>query len=180
MANPTKKFSSHEAQAIAIISGTNRKDSKTLMVAHLYQRLLKNEGLESLLVNLEGLDLNKRSVAFEKMENDLLIPSTKFIFILPEYNGSFSGAVKVMIDMSRIKECWWNKKALLTGVAEGRAGNLRGMEHFTGVLNFLKILVHHNKLPISMINQVMNAKGEITDRPTDEAIKNQIDEFIIF
>ncbi len=37
---------------------------------------------------------------FLKMENELLIPTEKFIFIIPEYNGTFPGVLKAMIDNS--------------------------------------------------------------------------------
>ena len=99
---------------------------------------------------------------------------------MPEYNGSFPGVLKAMIDISDIRNCWWNKKALLTGISSGRAGNLRGMDHITGVLNYVKIIVHPNKLPISVIDTVMNGEGIITNPGTLQAIDQQLDEFINF
>src|SRR6266536_6326177 len=117
---------------------------------------------------------------FLKIENEILIPTQKFIFIIPEYNGSFPGVLKAMIDISDIRKTWWGKKALLTGVSTGRAGNLRGMDHMTGVLNYVRMIVHHNKLPISVIDKVMNEGGTITDKNTLLAIDQQVDEFINF
>lgn len=70
------------------------------------------------------------------------------------------------------------QKALLTGVAEGRGGNLRGLDHFTGVLHFLKVIVHPNKLPISSVKQLMNARGEIADQQTIAQMRQQIEEFL--
>jgi NAD(P)H-dependent FMN reductase len=165
---------------ITIISGTNRKGSKTLKVAKQYQHFLKEMKEQPNLLSLENIDLNKRTPAYEELENKLIIPADKFIFILPEYNGSFSGAVKMWIDLSRIDECWYHKKVLLTGIADGRAGNLRGMDHFTGVLHYLKMNVHHNKLPISAIRNVMNGDGIFTDKNTIDAIHQQLEEFLFF
>ena len=72
------------------------------------------------------------------------------------------------------------EKALLTGISTGRAGNLRGMEHLTGILNYLKVIVHPNKLPISSVDKLLNGEGEITDKDTVEAINTQLKEFIEF
>lgn len=163
-----------------IISGTNRKGSNTLKISKQYQNILKARGIDARLVSLEGLDLNHKSAELAGMEQEVLIPSEKFIFILPEYNGSYPGSLKTMIDMSDIRKVWWGKKALLTGVSTGRAGNLRGMDHLAGSLNYLKVTVHPNKLPISSIDKLLNEEGEIGDQSTINAIQQQVNEFIAF
>ncbi len=163
-----------------IISGTNRPGSNSLKIAEQYKKILEAKGIEAHVVSLEGLDLNKKSPRLTAMEHEMLIPSSKFIFILPEYNGSFPGSLKVLIDLSDYKKVWWGKKALLTGISSGRAGNLRGMDHLTGSLNFLNVTVHPNKLPISSIDKLLNGTGVILDQPTVTAIENQVDAFIHF
>src|SRR5579862_9711019 len=134
-----------------IISGTNRADSHTLKIAHEYKLILKEKGIDAKVFSLEGVNLLIRDEAFEKIEQEVIIPTDNFIFISPEYNGSFPGVLKLLFDTSKSDKIWWNKRALLTGVSSGRAGNLRGMDHLTGVLNYLKITVHPNKLPISIV-----------------------------
>jgi chromate reductase, NAD(P)H dehydrogenase (quinone) len=163
-----------------IISATNRLDSNTMKIAEVYQELLKEKGIGSRLLSLQGLNVLERNPELEEVEKNFLIPARKFIFIVPEYNGSFPGVLKVLMDNSDIRQDWWGKKALLTGVSVGRAGNLRGMEHLTGVLHYLKVSVHHNKLPISVVDQLLDAHGKLVDSPTLEAIRQQLDEFISF
>ncbi|MEJ7676030.1 MAG: NAD(P)H-dependent oxidoreductase [Chitinophagaceae bacterium] len=91
-----------------------------------------------------------------------------------------SRVLKAMIDISDIKKSWWYKKALLVGVSTGRAGNLRGMDQITSVLNYMKMIVHHDKLPISVIDKVMDDDGTITNKNTLQAINQQLNEFINF
>ena len=165
---------------ITIISGTNRKHSNTLKVAGEYQHILKSKGIEAGIFSLENVDLLHYGAQFEKIENEILIPTTHFIIISPEYNGSFPGILKLLFDSSRSHEMWYHKKALLTGVATGRAGNLRGMDHLADVLNYLKITVHPNKLPISVVNSVVGSDGKIIDENTLHAINQQLDEFIFW
>ena len=162
---------------ITIISGTNRKGSYTEKIAREYQFLLKQRGIDANLLSLVGVNSFERNADFEKIEEEILIPTTTFIIISPEYNGSFSGALKLFMDTSRVHLCWWHKTALLVGVATGRAGNLRGMDHLTGVLNHMKVMVHFDKLPISVVDKLLNEEGKIIDEPTIKAINHQLNEF---
>ena len=165
---------------ITIISGTNRHESNTGKVAAQYLQLLRDKGIDAQFVTLEGLDVNERNPSIQKLEKEILIPSDKFIFISPEYNGSIPGVLKSLIDISDIKKVWWGKKALLTGVSTGRAGNLRGMEHLTGILHYVKVHVHPNKLPISVVDKLLNGANIITDAGTLQAINEQLDEFLAY
>jgi|SRR5690242_4811283 len=162
-----------------IISGTNRNGSHTEKVAYQYQQILKSKNIEATVFSLKGLDVLKRNEAIEKIENEILIPAQKFIFIVPEYNGSYPGVLKALLDNSDIKKVWNYKKALLTGVATGRAGNLRGMDHLSDTLHYLKMNVFYNKLPISVIDKVMDSKGHFNEE-TLKAINHQLDEFIVY
>ncbi len=162
-----------------IISGTNREGSHTEKVAHEYQKILKNKNVDAQLFSLKGINALYRSEEIIKAENEILIPTQKFIFIIPEYNGSYPGVLKALIDNSGIKNVWNYKKALLTGVATGRAGNLRGMDHLSDTLHYMKMHVFYNKLPISVIDKVMDEKGRFNNE-TMKAINRQLDEFILF
>lgn len=163
---------------ITIISGTNRKDSRTLLVAKYYFKKFSDLGFDDVkLWSLEGIDGFGDDDVLKKIESDLLIPSDKFVFVMPEYNGSFPGILKLMLDQSNIKKCWWRKKALLVGVADGRGGNLRGIEHMTNILHYLKMNVYYNKLPLSRIKEEMNDEGVFLKEETIRAISEQINDF---
>lgn len=162
-----------------VISGTNRVGSHTEKVAKQYLEILESHRILASLFDLKNFNPLKRDNAFREAENRFLIPADKFIFIIPEYNGSYPGVLKTMIDNSDIRKVWHFKKALLTGVATGRAGNLRGMDHLADTLNYLKMTVHYNRLPISRIDRIMDANGNL-DRDTLITIQYQIDEFIDF
>jgi chromate reductase len=163
-----------------IISGTARKGSNTLKVSAQIQAMMRGRGVEAGLVSLEGLDLNRKTEALAELEATWLVPARKFILVVPEYNGSYPGSLKSMIDLSDIRNVWWGKKAMLTGVSTGRAGNLRGMEHLTGTLNYLKVTVLPNRLPISVVDKLMDENGIITDTATLQALDAQIGEFMEF
>ena len=163
-----------------IISGTNRKDSNTSKVANQYQDSLTKRSIISEIISLEGMDLTGPTAAFEAMEKGKLQPATKIIFVAPEYNGSIPGVLKTMLDLSDYRKTWQWKKALLVGISTGRSGNVRGLEHLTSILNYMKVVVHPNKLPISVVHKLLNGNPSITDNDTVAAINTQLDEFINF
>ena len=164
---------------ITIISGTNR-DNNTKKVALEYQRLLKEKNIESVLLALDEMDVSIRDDSFMKMEEGFLKPASKFIIIMPEYNGSYPGILKLMIDNTDVAKVWWHKKVLLTGVSTGRAGNLRGMDHLTGVLLHLKMIVHPNRLPISVVDKLLDRENQFSNAATVNAVQTQLEEFIHF
>ena len=163
-----------------IISGTNRRDSNTRRVAHQYHDTLTERNITSEIVSLEGMDLSGPTPEYSLMEKEKLLPASKIIFIAPEYNGSIPGVLKTMLDLSDYKRTWQWKKALLVGISTGRSGNVRGLEHLTSILNYMKVIVHPNKLPISSVHKLLNGKHAIEDSETLIAINIQIDEFVKF
>lgn len=165
---------------ITVISGTNRNDSMTLRVATLYYNLLKEKGADVKLLSLMGHNVWERSEDLLKIEHDLLIPAEKFVLVMPEYNGSFPGILKMLMDNSDIKKSWWYKKAMMVGVADGRAGNLRGMEHMTNILHYLRVHVFYDKIPLSRINEEIDKEGKILKPATEQVIHQQIDNFMKF
>lgn len=163
-----------------IIVGTNRVGSNSRKVGIFYKSIFLSKGIDAELVTLENLSLDPSSSSFVTFQQDHLKPVTKFVFILPEYNGSYPGIFKSMIDITDIKSCWPGKKALLVGVATGKGGNIRGLEHVTGVLNYLKVNVMHNKLPISTVDKLIDTDGNIIESQTINSIEQQVAEFIYF
>jgi chromate reductase len=129
---------------------------------------------------LDEENVTARDDSFLKMEDELLKPATRFIIIMPEYNGSYPGILKLLIDNTDIAKVWWHKKVLLTGVSTGRAGNLRGMDHLTGVLLYLKMIVHPNRLPISVVDKLLDGENHFSNKETINAIQTQLDEFLKF
>jgi NAD(P)H-dependent FMN reductase len=166
---------------ITVISGTSRVDSNTLRVASLYQRFLQKDGNEEVrLLSLLDRNVWERGEDLKSIEKEYLIPTERFVFVLPEYNGSFPGILKTMLDNTDIKSCWWGKKAMLTGLADGRAGNFRGLEHMSGILQYLRMHVYWDKLPISRINEELDADGEFLRAATKAQVEAQINGFLHF
>jgi len=174
---------------ISVICSTNRKESNSAIFAKSISGLLTEMGQENRMLDL--IDLPDDFVFNNEVygiHNDRLLQiqdkhvteAEKFIFVIPEYNGSFPGVVKAFIDSfspSRIH----NKKALLIGISSGRAGNLRGLEHFTGIMNYLRVTVSPFKPSIAFChNLVEEEKGNINDEKTISLLSGACENFIQF
>jgi chromate reductase len=172
---------------IVVVSCTNRPDSNTLKVSRIYEKILKAKGVQTKLLDFCTLPQNiafsetfgKRTPEYARLIDEYVSSNSKFIFVLPEYNGSFPGILKTFLDSMHPRE-WADKNACLVGVADGRAGNLRGMEHLTGILNYLKMHVYHDKLPISMVNKMIDENGNFTSEDQLRACVAQVEGFLQF
>ena len=179
---------------ITIISGTNRRGSYTEKFAKQFYKIIKSKTKESVqifsLKNMPDDVLHtamyhpkKQSKALRAIQEKVMIPADKFLIISPEYNGSYPGVLKLFLDACSIHEyqaTFKGKKAGLVGVASGRAGNLRGMDHLAGVMNHVGTEVLPNKLPISSCKDLMDAKGKILNNGTLEAMTQFVDDFLAY
>ena len=172
---------------VVVISSTNRPNSNTLKVSRIYEQILKAQGCDVKLLDFCLLPENmlftelygKRSETYAQMVEEYVSQNNHFVFVAPEYNGGFPGVLKVFLDSIHPKE-WTNKRACLVGVSDGRAGNLRGMDHLAGVLQYLKMHVYHNKLPISLITKLFNADGTFNHEGQQKVCEVQIEGFLNF
>lgn len=172
---------------ITIISGTNRPGSNTLKVAKYYQNTLATKGEKANLFDLQELpetlivsDLyGKRSAEFEKIQQ-LMTTTTKFIFVIPEYNGSFPGILKTFIDACTFPDSFYDKKACLIGISSGKYGNIRGIDHFGGVCSYLHLHVLPLRLHIPAIKTELNEENAFYKEDTLKFTGEQIDKFIAY
>ncbi len=181
---------------ITVISSTNREGSNSTHIAKHYYNLLKNNTLEEVCIldlkdiplswyENEGLKKENQHPELRKIQEQYLIPAEKFVFIIPEYNGSFPGILKFFIDACSIymmTETFkiGTKKAMLVGIAAGRAGNVLGLDQFTSVLNYLNVSVLPNRLPISSVGKLLDADGNVTDEATIKVMQAQVESFLKF
>ncbi len=165
---------------ITIFSCTDRAESNSKIIAEIALFEAENQGLEAQVYSLKDLPGNFFKDAgygdppesFKEVLNTYIRPVKQFLFIVPEYNGSYPGVLKYFLDTIHPSE-WEGKKACLIGIATGRAGNLRGLDHLTAVLNYLKMEVYSQKPSLSSIHKHLN-KGKLENDEYRELVQKQI------
>ncbi len=172
---------------ITIIAGTNRPNSNSLKLAHYYQRQLLSRDVAADVLSLCDLPDNfitadmygKRSEAFAPIQERISM-TEKFIFVIPEYNGSFPGILKTFVDACHFPESFFEKKAALVGHSTGKYGNIRGIDHFTGVCHYIRLNVLPLRIHIPSIRQELDEQGNLFKEDTVRFTNEQIEGFIRF
>lgn len=179
---------------ITVIQATNRPDSNTEFVSRHITQLLQQYyqgqiGFVSMarlspeILFSDSYAEGDMAVDLKDIQDQWMIPAGKFIWILPEYNGSFPGILKLFIDalsVRKYKETFMLKKSMLIGIATGRSGNIRGMDHLTGILLHMKSVIYPQLLPISSVSELMDDQGRIIHSPTLQTLEDQLKGFISF
>lgn len=172
---------------ITIVSGTNRTGNKSVKIAEEYLAHFKTIGAEAQLYDLQTLPedfssnwtRDKQSPDFKKQVETYFRGIQKMLLVVPEYQGTFPGILKLVLDAVHPNDLK-GKKIALTGLGAGRAGNLRGMDHLSGAFHYLGITVFPFHLPISKINDVMDPQGVLHDEATRIAIQKHAEGFAGF
>lgn len=167
-----------------VISGTNRLGSNTRLFAQLYYSILIDRGVEVKLLDLGTIEMDflsaemydRTAPGLQQILEKYFINASKIIILMPEYNGSFPGILKLFLDAinpAYIK----NKKFALVGIANGRSGNMRGLDNLTNILHYLDAEVLPFKLPVSRIETLMD-NGKIINRDVISLFENQASRLI--
>ncbi len=173
---------------ITIIVGTNRKDSVSRQIAVQYAETLGGEGEEIALLDLR--ELPKDFVYSALYENagkneqfnrarDLMNKSHKFVFVIPEYNGSFPGVLKAFIDGLDRAKALTDKKCALIGISAGDQGAGLALSHFTDILNYCGTNVLAYRLRLPNIDGLMTDK-KLSDKMYLSKINKQAKKLLAF
>ena len=172
---------------VTIIAGSNRSDGYTIKVAEKYCDLMTERGMENLLFSLDNIPsiplddaiYKKGSHALRDFGHSLFGNSNRLVLVVPEYNGSIPGVLKLLIDACD-PALFKGKRFALVGVSSGRAGNLRGMDHLTDIFHYLQAEVYSLKQPVSQVHKLVNAEKELVDEPTIATLVRHIEGFTTF
>ncbi|MEP1032809.1 NAD(P)H-dependent oxidoreductase [Ekhidna sp.] len=173
---------------ITIISSTNRKNSVSKQVALQYQELLKDLGSESTIIDLENLPSDFIATALYENQGtnvdfnpirDHMKTAQKYVFIVPEYNGSFPGILKTFLDALEFPGTLKGKKCAMVGLSSGIQGGVMAMSHLTDIFNYLGMHVLANKPKLTRVNGMME-DGRLTDESSLRRLKEQATTLIDF
>lgn len=173
---------------ITIIAGTNRKNSKSRVVSNIYQGILSGLGEESTILDLANIpadfivsalyensgknsDFNKYRQAIER--------SSKFVFIVPEYNGSFPGVLKAFIDGLKYPDSFIGKKCALVGISSGAQGGGLAVSHLTDIFNYCGMHVLALKPKLARI-EANTSDERVTNDLYQELLETQARQLIEF
>ncbi|AMQ55723.1 NADPH-dependent FMN reductase [Algoriphagus sanaruensis] len=173
---------------IKLIVGTNRKNSVSKVIAELYQSILLEKGAASEILELEHLpadfsfsalyENNGKNEGYNAF-HERVKSGQKYVFIVPEYNGSFPGILKTFIDGMTYPNTFRNKKCALVGISSGIGGGGIALSHLTDIFHYLGMHVLALKPKLAKIEQNMS-DNLLTNRLYIELLHTQADMLLEF
>ena len=174
---------------ITVISGTNRKGSNSLKVANDVANMYRSEGQNVTILNLEELpkeifDPNiysqkPKPTSFEPFQN-AIIQADGVVIVIPEYNGSYPGALKYFIDMLSYPESFERRPVAFVGISSNPWGAIRPIEHMQGVWGYRNAFMFNERVFIPKIWGELDEHGRIKEGVTRDLLLSQTKNFCIF
>lgn len=173
---------------IVIIVGTNRPNSMSRRIAEYYQRLLNQYNTSSTILDLVALphDFTFTALYGNSGKNDAfnelrqqIDSAEKFIFITPEYNGSYPGVLKAFIDGLPYPNSFTNKKAALVGLSSNTQGAITALSHLNDIFSYLGMNTLALRVKLAQI-QSHFVDNEITNPLYKELLEIQAEQIIRF
>jgi len=172
---------------ITVVAGTNRPGSNTLKVARLASEALLEVGEKVSLLDLTelprelyaGSSYATRPPEFETFQEKVLA-TDGILTVVPEYNGSYPGVLKHFIDMLRFPESLHEKPAAFIGIAAGRWGALRAVEHLEMVFQYRHAHLYGRRVFLPGISQLLDEEGRLTDPALRERLHEMVTGFAAF
>jgi len=128
------------------VASTSRVPSRSKIVAAQYHRILSDRGVGADFLSLDEIPASvlqttlyhspkQPNEEWEGIQQRVHL-AQKFVFVIPEYNGSFPGILKVWVDALEFPGSLRGKKACMLGLSDGTQGAALAMGHFADVLNY--------------------------------------------
>jgi len=164
---------------IPIIVAATRPGSYGLKVGKALQNLIKVEHpeIETDLVSPNDFKLEFDSnVHHDPKFTELTLKANAFIFVISEYNHSYPGRFKTLLD-SEFKN-YSGKYALLAGVSDGVFGGARALESILPVLRSLDIRTIRKDIPFREVQNLVDDNGNFTSEEQATRSKDSINHLL--
>lgn len=109
-----------------------------------------------------------------------MVDAEAMFFVIPEYNGGAPGVLKYFIDLLPFPASLQHRPAGFLGVADGRFGNLRGVEQIEGVLKYRNAFVFPERVFIPAISKSIDETGKPNNETTDKLVRASVENFVKF
>ena len=165
---------------IYIISGTNRPNSNSLKLANIVEKKFSESNVNAEIIDLQNMPLseltgneyseNKPAWLNEQVQK--INNSDGLYLIVPEYNGSMPGALKLFIDHLDYPIAFQYRPVCFIGLG-GLFGGLRPVEHCMQVFSYRNAFIYPDR--VFFMNVWTSLKeGKIENELEANLLKSQI------
>jgi NAD(P)H-dependent FMN reductase len=167
---------SSERIQIVAIAGAVRPGSYTLKALRLVvDELERQEGVGVELIDPAGLQLPPPGVNLELPDSkglrEKVRRATGVVLATPEYHGSFSSVIKLVIENLGFPSVLAGKPVALVGVAQGQIGAIKSLESLAGVCLHVGAIVLPGAVSVANVQKVFDEEGRCLDGAVEKRIR---------
>ncbi len=168
-----------------IVVGTNRPGSNSEKIALYIQQLYKAQGEATEILRLTDVPFaelhgqnygNKNLPEGLKTQIDRINSAEGLIMVVPEYNGSYPGALKLFIDHWSYPLSFEHRPVCFVGLG-GLFGGLRPVEHLQQVFGYRNAFCFPDRIFLMNVWKIIDAAGQISDTVAADLLKKQVSGF---
>lgn len=156
---------------VLVLLATARINRRSAYVANFIKNSLeKKEGFDCLFLDIADFSQNRTlglSIESSAKWQDALRNSDSLLIVSPEYNHSFPGELKLLLDSEL--ELYEGKPVAICGVSMGDFGGVRMIEQLKLVLQALDFNLVYDSLMISNVDRNFLDTGEVINEEKWEA-----------
>ena len=170
---------------IEIISGSPRTNSVTRRLAlHLQKQLSQNTDHEIGLIDMREWELPSMQSVFSSVDNtpeqwkplsERVFAADAFILVSPEYNGSYSPAMKNLLDHYPKQH---HKPFGIATASLGAMGGLRATQQLLLLVPALFGIASPYMLVVPGVDKKFDKEGNLVDQSFHHSVHNFISEFL--
>src|SRR5437667_794119 len=160
---------------IVVINGSVRPGNYTGMASkYVVDELRKHPKVAVEVVDPAGLNLpfpgtDPHSAVTKKLQ-DTVRAATGVILVTPEYHGSFSSVMKLVIENLGFPSVLAGKPVALLGVAAGAIGAIKSLEHLRGVVSHVGGIALPLPISIANVQRAFDGEGRIADPDVEKMV----------
>lgn len=155
------------------ISGTNRPHNFTSRALAVVTTQLQARGAEVRTFDGRDLDIGFPGLPTtpdSKHLQDAVAEAGAVVIATPEYHGSFAAMTKLILENLGFPSVLRGKAVLLVGVAQGRIGAIKSLEHLRGVCAHMGAIVVPHSVSIAGAQKAFDDDGAVLDEGTKSAL----------
>ena len=160
---------------IVSISGTSRPNNYTSRALAVVNDELRDHGLDVDLIDARELHLafpdTGRSDDAERLRAAVRA-ATGVVLATPEYHGSFSAMTKLVIENLGFPSALRDKPVALVGVAAGRIGAVKSLEHLRSVCAHVGAIVMPGAVSVASVQNAFDAEGNCTNAAVEAMLRS--------
>jgi chromate reductase len=161
---------------VVIITGSVRPGNYTRMAANLVlDELRRQPNIAPELIDPATLDLPLPGTASEhpgaRALREKVSAAAAVVLATPEYHGSFSSVLKLVIENLGFPSALRGKPVALLGVAAGSIGAIKSLEHLRGVVSHIGAIALPLPVSVANVQKAFDKNGAVLDPDVEKYVR---------